>query len=305
MLSIKKILFPTDFSENADAALSLALLLAKNFEAELDMLHAVVLHGDDVGEDVYSRFPDIDRCITMLMENADSKLEKTIEDSGKLTVRQAVRRGFSAVDEILGFSREENVDLIVMGTHGRRGLRHMLLGSVAEEVVRSADCPVLTVRRTKDFTGKIDIRRILLPTDFSGHSALAARYANVLAKILGAKLDVLHVIDSTVHPAYHAAGISSPTKLDAKLTERLKSTALEFLQAAGVTAEHTIHIGEGKPEMEIARMADEAKDTLIIIACHGAGALERMLLGSTTERVIRLAASPVLTVKKDERDFVR
>lgn len=78
MLSIKKVLFPTDFSETADHAMNWALMLAKNFEAHLDMLHTVVLHADDVGEEVFSRFPDIDECIKSLMTNADSRLEKPL-----------------------------------------------------------------------------------------------------------------------------------------------------------------------------------------------------------------------------------
>ena len=304
MIAIKKIMFPTDFSESADAALGMALLLAKNFEAELIMFHSVVLHSDDVGEDVYSRFPDLNECISMLIENADSKLEKTIDDSGRLTVKQIVRRGLSTVDEILNYANEEKVDLLVMGTHGRRGISHFLLGSVTEQVVRAADCPVLTIRKSAAASEKNDIRRILLPIDFSEDSVLAARYSNVLCKILDARLEVIHVIDSNVHPAYASVGIDTPSKLDSELKPRVEGAIKEFMSKAQTSIDYKITVRDGNPAKEISACAEDQDDTMIIIASHGEGYLERMIMGSTTERVIRLSKCPVLTVKLHERGFV-
>lgn len=304
MLSIRRMLFPTDFSENADAALGWALMLAKNFEAELTMLHSVVLHSDDVGDDAFSRFPDLQRCVEMLMENADSRLERTIEDSGRVMVSQRVVRGFSAAEDILRYTTENRIDLIVMGTRGRRGLGHLLLGSVAEQVVRAAPCPVLTIRAGGDDQRKVDIRRIVLPVDFSEHSAHAAKYAVVMSKVIGARLEVVHVIDSAIHPAYMAAGIDAPSLLDPQLKERVQKAVEEFMRGAQATHEFRVRVAEGKPAAEIVRIADEAPDTLVILAAHGAGQVERVMLGSTVEKVIKLAKSPVLTVKQTERGFV-
>lgn len=304
MLSIRRILFPTDFSENADTALPWALMLAKNFEAELTMLHTVVLHSDDVGDDAFSRFPDLERCVAMLVENADSRLERTIEDSGRISVNQRVVRGFSAAEEILRYTQSERIDLIVMGTRGRRGIGHLLLGSVAEQVVRVSPCPVLTIRAGGEANRKVDIRRIVLPIDFSDHSAHAAKYAVVMSKVIGARLEVVHVIDSDVHPAYMAAGIDAPSLLDPGLKDRVTAATEEFMRGAQATHDFRVRVAEGKPAVEIVRIADESPDTLVIVAAHGAGELERIMLGSTTEKIIRLARSPVLTVKREERGFV-
>lgn len=310
MITLKNILYPTDFSDSAELSLKWSLLLAKNFEAELTMFHAVVLHGDDVGDDVYSRFPDLEKCFVALEEQADSRLEKVIEDEGRVSIRQVVRRGVSASDEILKFIGEEKFDLVVMGTHGRRGLKHFLLGSVAERVVQHAPCPVLTVRQSEHKEGvpdktELDVKRVILPIDFSEPSKLAARYAVVLSKLMGARLDVVHVIDSTVHPSFYAIGVESLIQEDPKLVSRAEKAVHSFMEEAKAAIEYNVVIAEGKPASEIARLSEEKEDPLIIIASHGMGYLERVMLGSTAEKVVRMAKCPVLTVKPDARDFVK
>lgn len=310
MITLKKILFPTDFSESAELSLKWALLLAKNFEAELTMFHAVVLHGDDVNDDVYNRFPDLEKCFAELEEQADSRLEKVIEDEGKVFIRQVVRRGVSASEEILGYIKEEKFDLVVMGTHGRRGIKHLLLGSVAERVVQHAPCPVLTVRESGPKKGvasktELDVKHIILPIDFSGPSKLAARYAVVLSKLMGARLEVVHVIDSTVHPSFYAIGVESIIQADPDLPARAEKAVHGFMEEAKAALEYNVIIADGKPAVEIAKKAEQMEDPLIVIASHGMGYLERLMLGSTTEKVVRMANCPVLTVKPDERDFVK
>ena len=305
MLSIKKILFPTDFSESANNAMNWALMLAKNFEAHLDMLHAVVLHADDVGEEVFARFPDIDKCIESLMKNADSRLEKTIEDSGQISIKQHVRRGMAKVEEIINFAEEMKTDLIVMGSHGRTGITKALIGSVTERVVRGASCPVLTVKKDKFKHDTVDVKRIILPIDFSENCRASVKYAVVLAKLLGVKLEVLHVIDSLVHPAYYSVGLDSPSKLDTELESRIKESIAKFMQEENVMLDYDTTVLEGKPYKQICEFADHKEESLIIISAHGSSKLERFMIGSTTDRVIRKANSPVLTIKTNARDFVK
>lgn len=305
MLSIKKVLFPTDFSESANHAMTWALMFAKNFEAHLDMLHAVVLHADDVGEEVFARFPDIDKCIDSLMKNADTRFEKTIEDSGQLSIKQHVRRGLSKVEEILNFAEEAKSDLIVMGSHGHSGITQALLGSVTEKVVRGAHCPVLTVRKPKYPKDTVDVKRIVLPIDFSDHCKIAIKYGVVLAKLLGVKLEVVHVMDTQVHPAYFAVGLDSPSKLDSDLNVRIKESMKKFMLEEKVMIDFEMTVLEGIPFKEICEFADHKEDSLVIISAHGSSMLERFMIGSTTDRVIRKAESPVLIIKSDARDFVK
>ena len=144
MRKIKKILAPTDFSESAREAVSYAVELASTFGAQLTLFHAYqtpayllpegsILAGSDLIVDIMNRASEA-------LEAAKKELE------GKVPVDTLLVEGLPFV-QIVTAAQEGGYDLIVMGTHGRTGLRHVLLGSVAERVVRRAECPVLTVRQ--------------------------------------------------------------------------------------------------------------------------------------------------------------
>lgn len=306
MISVKKILFPTDFSGGADAALAWAAKLANSFEAELIMFHAVVLHGDDVGEEVYSRFPDLDQVSEALLEHADSRLGKSASGLGDLKIRQMVRRGLSASDEIIRFAQDEAVDLIVMGTHGHKGLRHLILGSVTERVVRYADCPVMAVRLPGTPPHEtVKLNRIVLPVDFSEFNRLTARYAHALAEIFSAEIEAVHVFEQTVHPSFYAIGVQSIFEVDTDLKGRAEKAVEDFMRDAGVDMQFKCTLVEGRSAEEIAKVAARNTGSIVIIGSHGSGGLERLIMGSTTEKLLRLAECPVLVVKPDERDFVK
>jgi nucleotide-binding universal stress UspA family protein len=150
MAAIRKILYPTDFSERSLAALPLAVDLAQRYDAELHCLHVVDMPSEFVLEDSYmlplttEYRPDYDK----LKEVAESHLEQFVTEHMpdlRDSVKRAVIMG-KPFAEILRYAREQGIDLIVLGTHGRSALGSMLLGSVAEKVVRKATCAVLTVR---------------------------------------------------------------------------------------------------------------------------------------------------------------
>lgn len=299
MFPVKKILFPTDFSKNADTALTWALMLAKNLEAELHMLHAVVLHNDDVGDEVMQRFPDVEKCVDMLHENAGTRLEKELPDKGVVTIEKHVVRGIAIDEEISRFAEKNEIDLIVMGTHGRTGFKKFFLGSVTERVIRHAHMPILTIREGKRYTEKTDIFRLIVPVDFSEQCKHSVETAVTFAGMLKAKLEFVHVVDSSVHPAFYSVGVESPLQLDSSLVDRVKGKMQEFT-ADFVKNEDTVFtVTEGNPANEISKIADSHTNAMIVIASHGAGALERLFLGSTTERVVRTANSPVLTVRSE------
>tara|TARA_R110002095_G_scaffold94477_2_gene82457 strand:+ start:3251 stop:3721 length:471 start_codon:yes stop_codon:yes gene_type:complete len=143
MIDINKILIPTDFSETAQAATQYAVELAKKFNAKLYLLHVI--------EDPIVYMPMFESYALPPKEDfenfAKTRLENWILDEDKvgLDVETSWVHGNPFVD-ILKFGKREDVDLIVVGTHGRSFTAHLLLGSVAEKVVRKASCPVLTVR---------------------------------------------------------------------------------------------------------------------------------------------------------------
>lgn len=298
MLSISKILFPTDFSETADHALTWALRFAEEYEAELLMLHVLVLHAADPADPDH-RFPDLEDAHEALARWADEGMRSVLERHADrdVPVGTEMRRAISPGPTIVDHADERGADLIVMGTHGRRGLRHMLLGSVAEEVVRTSERPVLTVPRRSESRPAGRIGSILVPVDFSEHAAAALSHARHLAAAAGARLDVLHVLESIAYPdAYLAFGGPSPAEeasADAVREELERMVA----GAPGPDVPLELHVAAGRPSAEIATFAEDRGTDLLVIASHGLTGLERVLLGSVTERVIRRSSCPVLTVK--------
>ena len=144
MINLKTILVPSDFSECSDAALRYGLELARRFDAELHLLHVV---QDPVTQPWAAEglsVPLFD-AVDQWKKDARQRLLNSVPagDTRRVT---AVTTVATPCQEILRYAAEENVDLIVMGTHGRGGVSHLLLGSIAERVVRRAPCPVLTVR---------------------------------------------------------------------------------------------------------------------------------------------------------------
>jgi universal stress protein A len=146
MIDLKRILVPTDFSKHSHNALKYAAALADKFSAELYLLHVVQNLGVLI-PDMVNVTPPVLPSVEEMTSAVRVAMERLIKENqlDKFTVHAEAREG-TPFYEIIQFAKEKDVDLIVMGTHGRGGLVHMLLGSVAEKVVRKAPCPVLTVR---------------------------------------------------------------------------------------------------------------------------------------------------------------
>jgi nucleotide-binding universal stress UspA family protein len=147
MIALKKILVPTDFGEAADAALDYARALARNFGASVDVLH--------VAEDASARMFAGEVYVVVpptLQQDIEAAAVKQLEqrlvdnDPKPLVMRRVVMASNAPALTIVNYAKESNIDLIVMGTHGRGAMAHLFMGSVAERVVRLAGCPVLVVR---------------------------------------------------------------------------------------------------------------------------------------------------------------
>ncbi len=147
-MEIKKILYPTDFSEGSLNALPYAVDMAKNYGAKLYMLH--VIYDIAIASGLHIPHISVDEMYKELSASAHKELEKFGWESRKplKDVQYNIIRGIP-YDEILNFADKENIDLIIIGTHGRKGLDRFIFGSTAEKVVRYASCPVLTVRGPK------------------------------------------------------------------------------------------------------------------------------------------------------------
>lgn len=147
MPKLNRILCPTDFSEFSEQAIVYACELAEKFQSELHLLN-VVQDYDAIAPASGESFQQFTDWLPQLCKQSEEQLAKLpgADWATRLKVERTTRMG-APVDEIVKYARECSVDLIVQGTHGRRGVKHLLLGSVAENIVRYAPCPVLTVRK--------------------------------------------------------------------------------------------------------------------------------------------------------------
>jgi nucleotide-binding universal stress UspA family protein len=284
MIRITRILVPVDFSEASKKAVNYGLSLAIEFDAQLLLANIAPFDQD-------------------LYEKAKVQLFELLPNDvwDRIDFETIVKCG-DVCDEILGIVNDRQVDLVVMGSHGRRYFERMLLGSVTERMLRKLPVPVLTVSHLDpahiiNKPGIIPLKRILYASDLGDDSDAGLQFAIRLARGLDAQLTVAHVIDpmGTGFLSEQAVGYMP------EVAARIRKEAGEYLnrvvtlQSDGSVPISTV-LGEGTPYAAINDIAMESKADLIVINLHGKGAIERALLGSTAERVIRTASVPVLAL---------
>ncbi len=300
MLAIRRILFPTDFSECAEGAFAHAAALASQYGAELHVLHVVIWpvmipsYGLDT---LYPAFDD-GRLVEQLKGAAEEQIQSYLGSPLTKGVRVFTEQvsGDAAAPAILAYADERDIDLIVMGTHGRRGIRKWMMGSVVQEVVRRSECPVFTVTARAAEETVPTVRRILAPVDFSEQAEPLVSYAKMLAEGYGAELDLLHVVAHVNLPLVYGVEAVYPgvDELMNRSTAAIRNLAET---AGGPDVPIRVHVVSGDPAQQILEFAESHDTGLIIIATHGFTGVERLLLGSVAEKVVRAASHPVFTVK--------
>jgi nucleotide-binding universal stress UspA family protein len=215
----------------------------------------------------------------------------------RANLRTIVKSG-DVEEELLRIVRDESIDLVVMGSHGRRYPGRWFLGSVTEHILRKVPVPVLTVSRVEpqtDVTAFVFLKKILYATDLSESSRAGMEYAIELARVSGAGLTVLYVIDDEDRMLWGPALL---TYLDrAKIVEEFRRKLQEFVDRKGVPGVPMEAICvEGKPYKRIVETAEERNVDIIVLNMQSKGMLDRVLLGSTAERVVRFARTPVISV---------
>jgi nucleotide-binding universal stress UspA family protein len=303
MIEIRRILCPIDFSDYSRRALDHAIAIARWYESTVTVLHvfstapvAAVGPGPVVLEPIVLTAVDCDQLL------ADTKAFAQTESAPGIAIEAVVREGNTA-GEILEQADTMKAELLVIGTHGRAGFERLLLGSVAEKVLRKASCPVMTVpRRLPDAVpaGPVLYKRILCPVDFSESSLHALKYAISMAQEADGQLTVLHVVahEFEYEPdvAYHT-GMRIGDFLKQReevLRRRLQETIAGTHEFCSVES----LITQGKPWSEVLRVAGERQSDLIVMGVQGRGAADLLFFGSTTQHVVREASCPVLTLRR-------
>lgn len=315
MIEMKRILCPIDFSDGSRRALDHAFALARWYGASITALHVSALPtvpyaaGPVVLEPVVGAHPNLEEVRALVLKFVGT------ESAPGVPVEALVREG-RAADQILAVAGELAVDLCVLGTHGRSGFERLLLGSVAERVLRKAQCAVMTVPASLADAvpaSPVVFKTILCPVDFSPSSMHALEYALSLAQEADGCLVVLHVV-----PDLEGIGIVDEREFDGPVgppprTTHDKMTVTDYLRqrvwdarirlrgvvpadAAEFCKPETL-LARGKVWQEILRVAADRSSDLIVMGVQGRGVTDLLLFGSTTHHVVRQATCPVLTLR--------
>jgi nucleotide-binding universal stress UspA family protein len=298
VIEFKQIICPVDFSESSMRALAYAAAFARWYDAHLTVLHVVPTFDPmqvrgDLGDPV--------RVVTPMPR------EQVLTEMSRLLSLAAVSPRTTPIAEagdpqttIIDQAVSTKADLIVMGTHGRRGFKRLLLGSVTEAILREAPCPVLTVppHAPASVSESVTFRRILCPIDFSPSALQALGFGLDLARQADGRVTLLHVVEWLAEEEPRAsAHLNAPEYRrfmveDAR--ERLRSLVAE---ESPTWVEIDDVVVFGRAYREILRAAETKPADLIVMGAQGRGGIGLALFGSTTQQVVRGSMCPVLTVR--------
>ncbi len=284
------ILVPTDGSEPADAALEHAIDIAADTGATVHALYVA-----DTNE------PSLVR--------VGAEVEDVLEEEGQEVIEaareRAAGRGVDVDDRviqgqprnvILEYAATEGVSMVVMGAHGRDGIGEYLLGSTTERVANACEVPVLTVRTGEGARRSYPYGAILVPTDGSEHACAALELGAAVAARHGASLHLLSIVDE-LPETIDAGTVALSEDVERNYEEHLEEAAA-IAREAGVEDVVTA-VESGSVPREVVAYAEDGID-LVAMGTHGRSGLDRYLLGSFTDRVVRTSPAPVLTTRVRE-----
>ncbi len=292
MPKIERILCPIDFSEFSERAYDYAQSLAWHYKATLFLQHVI----DSLAPPFHRNpFPDsYNEICQALRAGAERQLQEFAEKHTRegILPHCSVRDG-AVTELILEFAEAQAVNLIVMGTHGMRGIDRLTLGSVTEKVLRKAHCPVLAIRKPAhdlvipgEKPDLIRLHRILYCTDFSDNSEQAFDHAVSLAAEYKAELTLLHVL----------AGIADSADIQNEIAKVMESLEERVSPETRKKCTTKAVVRIGKAYQQIIELALESQTDLIVMGVRGRHALDLAVFGSTTYRVVQLGPCPVLVV---------
>lgn len=290
MTTFHKLLCPIDFSEGSTTALRVAAQLAARDNAELVIAHSVYTP-------VYlGELPYPADLVQRMTDDAAAGLELAVRDVQALGVKRASSKLLSGVPwaQLTDFAKDDpDIDLIVVGTHGRTGVKRFLLGSMTEKIVRHAPCSVLAVHSENRVARW---RHVLCPVDFSPSARLAAELATKMVDSDGPGVVLVHAVEAL--PAYAGEPSMSGfiSDLEHRAAEQLDRWVDELRTSTTASLGRRTRIGNPAAQI-LSILDDEPGFDLVVIGSRGHTGLTRLLLGSVAERVVRHARCPVLVAR--------
>lgn len=278
-MSTKHILFPTDFSAHSFATLNSAVSFVKILDAELVLMYCKSSEED----------------FKQIKSASDSFERKLQELQIPYTFLNCL--GTDAGESIIQESTSNPPLLLIMSTHGRHPLTKWMLGSITERVMRHTPTPTLLVSPHGSKHTSDAIKTILVGVDFSIESRQALNWAKFISQKCEGEIHVLHTIESGV---LQGTPFEFPSLQN--LVPNAEQTILEAFKnfdsnIAFPTLSHH-HVTHGIASKEMVSLADKLAANLVVIGPHGSGGMKELLIGSTTDRIVRMSPCPVFIAKK-------
>lgn len=296
-MEIKKILWASDGSKESEEALNYVGSFASKYGSEiigLSVIQPVDLSGLKVPSEIKKELFSIQ---TTLEKREYERINKALEQLEPREIKRDIRIETGVPhEEILRVTEEEKVDLIAMGKRGLGLKDRILLGSNTNKVLRAAKVPVLAVRHKKGNRDKIDIKKILVPTDLSESTSISLDIAVDLAERFHSSLYLLHVVE-----LHHSYEISTSRVIEELWTLALKELKLqqsripkEKIKDINTYEKVTLFL---RAWFGVVNFAEKEGIDLIVMTTHGRKGFPRFILGSVTEKVISESPCPVLAIK--------
>jgi len=302
MAGFERILCPVDKSDFSVRALQYAVALQKSYRSELTVLTVRPL---PIPPALWTEYPVAPPLNLMDPEIEEAELRAFIQGAvGAALARVSVREGYIS-QEILQAARDLKADLIVLGTHGSSGFERWLLGSVAENVLRHAACPALTVpphAPEPPDAAAAPFKTILCGVDFSRDSQRALALAQSLAQDAVGRLVLVHALEQFSGETPALAAHCNLAEFRGALQRDARQCLEDLVPLwARTRFDTSVVVADGKASRELLRVAAAYEADLIVLGVHGRNAIDLALFGSTTRHVLHRAAVPVLTVPRDSK----
>jgi nucleotide-binding universal stress UspA family protein len=300
VVEFKHILCPIDLSEVSARALAHAAALARWYGARLTVLHVVPAF-----DPVQVRSQALARAVRI---EYPAPREDVLAEVMRVAIDQAgvapdatfAAESGDPVTTIVDQALAMSADLVVMGTHGHRGFKRFLLGSVTEHLLREAPCPVLTVppHARAETAAAVTFKTILCPIDFSPAALQALGFAVDLARQANGAVTLLHVIEWLAEHEPRAQAHFNVEEARRLMIEDAQERLGALVTAeSGDWCEIARLVVAGRPYRKIIEAAESGSADLIVMGAQGLGGVRLALFGSTTQQVVRGASCPVLTVR--------
>jgi len=288
-MSFKSILHPTDFSEKSMVAFIHALKLAVEERSKLILMY---VQEEDTYKLEWENFPKVRDTLYKWGLIEEKANRKDINEKLGVEVQKIIGKGENIIDSVAGIVHEEKVDLIVISTHGRGGWPRWLHTSISESISRKVLVPTLFIPdNSKPFVdsdnGQLNLSEILVPVDHKPDPQRAVEFGLNMGKIYGKGMSQIHVM--------HVL-----KKNDGSAEENLPNVQIPDDEDCIVR----IEVNNSSVREEISRVADEIEADLIVMGTEGQNGFLDTFFGSTSERVLRLAKCPILTIPIANGDFI-